>query len=51
MGHAMVSTTLGFYAHLFDDYHSTATTALGAYPLRRAEAGNVICLQLDWAPC
>ena len=47
----MVTTTLGLYAHLFDNDHSTATTALGAYPRCRAEAGNVICPRLDCAPC
>jgi hypothetical protein len=31
MGHAKVATTLGFYAHLFEDDHAEAMAALCAW--------------------
>ena len=39
MGHAKVTTTLGVYAHLYDDDHTDAMAALGAMetPLKHAK--------------
>lgn len=42
MGHAKVTTTLTVYAHLFDDDHADAMTALGAMSIQHA--GNVVSL-------
>jgi integrase len=42
MGHSKVTTTLTIYAHLFDDDHSAAMTALGALTAPRPAAANVV---------
>jgi integrase len=40
MGHAKPTTTLGIYAHLFEDNHAEAMAALGAMAtLRRPRPG------------
>jgi integrase len=44
MGHAKVTTTLGVYAHLFEDDHANAMAALGAMASARADGENVIPL-------
>ncbi|WP_278313742.1 tyrosine-type recombinase/integrase [Lolliginicoccus levis] len=41
MGHAKVTTTLTIYAHLFDEDHTDAMTALGALG-QPAHSGNVV---------
>ncbi len=46
MGHAKPTTTLGIYAHLFEDNHAEAMAALGAMATQpKAKAGNVIPLR------
>jgi hypothetical protein len=45
MGHHKVTTTLGIYAHLFDDDHSTAMSALGAMATPTPDVPNVIRLR------
>jgi integrase len=44
MGHAKVTTTLGTYAHLFEDDHAGAMAALGAMNGGPRYGGNVIRL-------
>jgi integrase len=44
MGHSKVTTTLSVYAHMFEDDHSDAISALGAIG-NRAMAENVIQLR------
>ena len=41
MGHAKPTTTLGIYAHLFEDHHAEAMAALGAMG-SPASSGNVV---------
>jgi hypothetical protein len=45
MGHANPSVTLGTYAHLFEDDHEPAMTALGAMSRPAERAANVIPLR------
>ena len=46
MGHAKPTTTLGIYAHLFEDNHAEAMAVLGAMATQpKAKAGNVIPLR------
>ncbi|WP_123029479.1 tyrosine-type recombinase/integrase [Mycolicibacterium stellerae] len=45
MGHANPSITLGIYAHLLEDDHEPAMTALGSLSRPVARAGNVIPLR------
>jgi hypothetical protein len=45
MGHANPSITLGIYAHLFEDDHEPAMTALAAMSRPVARTGNVIPLR------
>jgi integrase len=44
-GHSKVTTTLGIYAHLFEDDHADAMAALGAMNTPRVNADNVIPLR------
>ena len=44
MGHAKPTTTLGIYAHLFEDNHADAMAALGAMG-SLTPSGNVIRLR------
>lgn len=43
MGHAKSTTTLGIYAHLFEDNHAEAMAALEA--MGAIKPGNVIALR------
>jgi hypothetical protein len=43
MGHTKPTTTLGIYAHLFEDNHADAMAALGAMGSPTA-SGNVVPL-------
>lgn len=45
MGHANPSITLGIYAHLFEENHEPAMTALGAMSAPITGQGNVIPLR------
>lgn len=45
MGHNKVTTTLGIYAHLFEDDHSDAMAALGAMAGPKPSATNVVRLR------
>jgi hypothetical protein len=45
MGHAKVTTTLGVYAHLFEDDHADAMAALGAMGSAVSYGGKVIQLR------
>ncbi len=42
MGHSKVTTTMTVYAHLFEDDHSDAMTALGSMATPRPTAENVV---------
>jgi hypothetical protein len=44
MGHAKVTTTLGVYAHLYEDHHTDAMAALGAMEAGPLHAENVVPL-------
>ena len=44
-GHSKVTTTLGIYAHLFEDDHADAMAALGSMTAPQAKADNVIPLR------
>lgn len=48
MGHASVNTTMGIYAHLFEDDHSGAMAALGSVAATRPRPKNVTPLR-EWA--
>lgn len=45
MGHAEVTTTLGVYAHLYEDDHSDAMAALGAMEVEPSYGPNVVPLR------
>ncbi|KXO92322.1 hypothetical protein AXK56_04415 [Tsukamurella pulmonis] len=45
MGHASVNTTMGIYAHLFEDDHTDAMTALGNVAATRPRPNNVTPLR------
>ncbi len=47
MGHSKVTTTLGVYAHLFEDDHGDAMAALGAMGSQRTTnaLGNVVAMK------
>jgi hypothetical protein len=46
IGHAKPTTTLGIYAHLFEDNHADAMAALGAMDRQPvADVGNVVALR------
>ncbi|GAA4401530.1 hypothetical protein GCM10023147_41190 [Tsukamurella soli] len=45
MGHASVNTTMGIYAHLFEDDHSDAMAALGNVAAVRPRPNNVTPLR------
>jgi hypothetical protein len=44
MGHAKVTTTLGVYAHLYEDDHGDAMAALGAMEAEPSYGPNVVPL-------
>lgn len=48
MGHASVNTTMGIYAHLFEDDHTDAMAALGSIAATRPRPNNVTPLR-GWA--
>ncbi|MET9325740.1 tyrosine-type recombinase/integrase [Tsukamurella sp. NPDC003166] len=45
MGHASVNTTMGIYAHLFEDDHTDAMAALGSIAATRPRPNNVTPLR------
>jgi integrase len=47
MGDASVNTTMGIYAHLFEDDHADAMAALGHVAVTRPRSNNVTRLR-DW---
>ncbi|MFZ1176526.1 MAG: tyrosine-type recombinase/integrase [Mycobacterium sp.] len=44
MGHAKPTTTLGIYAHLFEDNHADTMAAVGAMAGPKLAGGNVVAL-------